>query len=63
MNVHTILDFLANIGGFVSIVFWFGAVIVDFLAKELFIASLMKILTAVNLLRSKTEILKERKIS
>ena len=58
MTLYTFLDFLSSIGGFMGLILSLGALLSEFLTEGLFIASLMKMLTAVNLVRPKSETLR-----
>jgi len=48
--LYTLLDFFSNLGGFWGFMIEIGALISGFLVYDLFIVSLMKMLSAVNLI-------------
>jgi hypothetical protein len=55
VRLYTLFAFMSNLGGIGSFMLNAGGVLTSFLAYDLFIASLMKMLIAVNLLNPKTE--------
>ena len=55
VRLYTIFAFMSNLGGIGSFMYEAGGVLTSFLAYDIFIASLMKMLIAVNLLNPKTE--------